>query len=91
MSEYCKYLFRYDKEKEFEVIDNTIYVGYKFESDFIDLSKEENYECGKYLLEDNEYVSTFKKSKINVSEFKLYLIKNKDKFKINISKIIDLF
>lgn len=91
LSEYCKYLFRYDKDREFDVCDNVIYVGFKFGNDFVDLSNGEDYICGKYLLENREFIATFNKSKINISEFKLYLIKNKDRFKVNISNIIDLF
>lgn len=91
LNEYCDYLFKYDKNKEFEVIGNIIYVGYEFDDTFIDLTNKESYKCGKYLLENKEYVSTFNKDKINISEFKLYLMKNKDKFSSNISKVIELF
>ena len=69
--------------------DNIIYVNYLLEGDFIDLSKQESYITGRSHLNDI-MISTYKKSKIDISEFKLYLIKNKNKFTSNISKIIDL-
>lgn len=88
---YCEYLFVYNKEKEFKVDSNIIYVGYEFDYDYVDLINKAGYKCGKYLLENEQYISTFKSSKCdNISEFKLYLIKNKDKFSNNIEKIIEL-
>ena len=91
LDDYCDYLFMYDKEKEFVVENKIIYVGFKFEDDFLDLKEKESYKVGKYLLENGRYISTCIKSKSkNISEFKLYLVKNKDKFSENIDKIIDL-
>ena len=89
MREYCDYLFINDKEKEFKVEDNIIYVDYAFDCDFLDLKNKESYICGKMLLEDT-YISTFIKNKEDVSKFKLYLTKNKNKFTSNINKIIEL-
>lgn len=87
----CKYLFVYDKDKEFVVEDNVIYVGYNFDYDMVCLDSKQGYHTGKYLLENQKYISTFKREKCSqVSEFKLYLIKNKDKFNVNISHIIEL-
>ena len=89
--DYCDYLFVYDKEKEFNVMDNVIYVNYDFDGDFVDLINKEKYITGKYLLENNKYMSTFNKEKCKeVSEFKLYLLKNKEKFTKNINKVIEL-
>lgn len=91
MSDYCDILFEYNKEREFEVDDKIIYVGYEFEdNDYIDLKNKEAYRCGKCML-DNYALSTYLKHKIDISEFKLYLIKNKNRFKTNISKYIELF
>ena len=89
--EYSKYLFVNSKEREFEVNDNVIYVDYSFNYDYLDLVNKNGYECGRMLLENNKYISTFNVSKCKeVSDFKLYLVKNKDKFKVNIDKIISL-
>lgn len=87
-----KYLFVYNKEKMGLVENNIIYVDYKLdEGDFIDLVNKEEYKCGTYLLENKEKIATFTKSRSKgVSEFKLYLIKNKDKFNSNIAKVIEL-
>jgi len=92
MKDYCEYVFIYNENKEFEVKDNVIYVGYKMDVEsFGDLVNKDNYRCGVYLLENGEYISTFTKSKMKeIKDFKLYLIKNKDKFKENISKVIEL-
>lgn len=91
MRDYCKYLFVYDKEKEFLVDKDVIYVGYKIDGELVDLSKKVRYLCGKYLLENNQYVSTCRKDKSqDISEFKLYLVKNKKMFSNNIEKIIEL-
>lgn len=91
LKDYCKYLFVNNKEREFEVDNNVIYVDYDFNYDYLDLISKQGYECGKYLLENDKYISTFNVNKCKeVSDFKLYLIKNKDKFKVNIDKIIGL-
>lgn len=91
LKEYCDYLFVFNKEKEFDVMDNIIYVDYNFEFDYVDLVNKLGYKCGKCLLENDEYISTFKSSKADkTSEFKLYLLKNKNKFSKNIDKIIEL-
>jgi len=90
MKDNCKYLFINDSGREFEVEDNIIYVNFDTSYDFIDLVNKEGYITGKCELENNEYISTYKKKKENsISEFKLYLIKNKDKFKININEVIE--
>lgn len=87
-----KYLFVYNEDKMGLVENNIIYVDYKLDDgDFIDLTNKESYKCGTYLLENKEKIATFVKSKSKgVSDFKLYLIKNKDKFNINIAKVIEL-
>ena len=85
----CEYLFVYNKDKEFIVDDKIIYVGYDLKNDFIDLKNKEAYMCG-YMDLGVEKVSTFKKNKVDVSEFKLYLVRNKGKFSSNITKIIEL-
>jgi hypothetical protein len=91
MSEYCNYLFVYDEKKAYSSENNIIYLDYKLEGDFIDLVNKESYRSGKYKLENNQFIATYTKIKNKeISNFKLYLIKNKDKFKINISKIIEL-
>ena len=91
LKDICKYLFVYDKEKEFVVENNIIYVGYDIDYDFVCLDSKQGYYTGKYLLENKQYISTYVKEKCNqVSEFKLYLIKNKEKFNVNISHIIEL-
>ena len=72
--------------------DNIIYVNYNFlDGDFIDLVNKEKYKCGVYKLENEKNISTFIKSKEDkVSDFKLYLIKNKNKFKISLNEILEL-
>ena len=91
MRDYSDVLFVYNKEKEFEVENNCIYVGYEFKgNNYIDLANKEAYTCGQYKLA-TEIISTYTKTKVDVSDFKLYLIKNKNKFKSNISKCIELF
>lgn len=92
MKDNAKYLFVKDENKEGEVKDNIIYVNYEFEgSSFVDLVKKEKYRCGVYSLENDKKISTFIKEKENkVSEFKLYLIKNKDKFKVSLNEILEL-
>ena len=87
-----KYLFINDSEKEGEVKDNIIYVNYNFlDGDFIDLVNKEKYKCGVYKLENEKNISTFIKSKEDkVSDFKLYLIKNKNKFRISLNEILEL-
>ena len=92
MKDYCEYLFVYNKEKEGVIEDNLIYVNYEIEDyDFIDLISKEGYRCGINLLEDDSKIATYLKDKVNkVSEFKLYLIKNKNKFDKRIEKIIEL-
>ena len=90
MENNCKYLFINDSSKEFKVEDNVIYVNFESEYDFIDLVNKEGYVTGKCELENNKYISTYKKKRENkISEFKLYLIKNKDKFKMNINEVIE--
>lgn len=92
MKDNARYLFMFDEIKEGEVIDNIIYVNYKFEdSSFVDLVNKEKYRCGVVLLENDKYISTFNKSREDkVSEFKLYLIKHKDKFKMSLNEILEM-
>lgn len=87
-----KFLFVNDPEKEGKIKDNIIYVNYSFsESDFVDLVSKEKYKCGVYKLENEKSISTFSKSKEDkVSEFKLYLIKNKNKFNLSLNEILEL-
>ena len=57
----------------------------------MDLVNKEKYRCGVVLLENDKYISTFNKSREDkVSEFKLYLIRHKDKFKINLNEILEM-
>lgn len=92
MKDNSKYLFVNNENKEGDVDSNIIYVNYNFDNnDFVDLVNKENYKCGVSILENNKKISTFTKSKEDkVSEFKLYLIKNKNKFKCNLNEILDL-
>ena len=87
-----------DKSKEYQVIDNKIYVGEIVEElskySFVEIGRNLNgYRVGKVNI-DNEYYSCFEKEVLKdyKGEIKKYLSRNKEKFndlKI-VSKVIDL-
>ena len=91
LKDYCDYLFVYDVNKTFSKEDKVIYVDYKLDNDFVDLVNKDNYILGKMRVNDDYVTSFYTNKNRQVSEFKNYLVKNREKFNFNLEGILKLF